>query len=166
MNQYDEKYNQEEYYWGIKPSPMCLKVLELFPPDKYTRLLDIGCGEGRNAVFFARNGYQVTAFDLSKKGVEKTQKLAEKIGVSLKVFQVNINDYRLSENYDILFSSGTLHYVPSSQREEIFDNYKKHTSQNGIHVFSVFVKKPFIIKAPDSESNAHKWISGVINLLP
>ena len=39
------------------------------PPEQPLKLLDIGCGEGRNAVFFARNGYNVTAFDISEKGI-------------------------------------------------------------------------------------------------
>lgn len=38
------------------------------PPITPLKLLVIGCGEGRNAVFFARNGYEVSAFDLSTKG--------------------------------------------------------------------------------------------------
>ena len=76
-NQYDEKYDNEEYYWGKEPSPMCYRVLDILPPTNNLKLLDIGCGEGRNAVFFAKNGYEVSAFDLSAKGVEKTIKYAE-----------------------------------------------------------------------------------------
>ena len=41
------------------------------PPTRPLKVLDIGCGEGKDAVFFARNGYDVTAFDLSKEGIEK-----------------------------------------------------------------------------------------------
>lgn len=40
------------------------------------------------------------------------------------------------------------------------ENYKEHTNENGINVFSVFVKKPFIKKAPDGEEKAQRWISG------
>ncbi|MFC0560655.1 class I SAM-dependent methyltransferase [Halalkalibacter alkalisediminis] len=45
------------------------------PPTKHVKLLDIGCGEGKDAVFFARNGYDVTAFDISNAGIEKTRNL-------------------------------------------------------------------------------------------
>ncbi|HIE27407.1 TPA: class I SAM-dependent methyltransferase [Candidatus Poribacteria bacterium] len=160
MNQYDEKYNQETYYWGIKPSPICFEVLKMIPPERTIRLIDIGCGEGRNTVFFARNGYVVTAFDLSLKGVEKTKRLAEKVAVDVNVFQADINEYRLSEEFDILFSTGVLHYVPPTLRAEIFENYKQYTTSQGLNVFSVFVKKPFIARAPDGETTAQKWISG------
>jgi tellurite methyltransferase len=159
-NQYDEKYDQEAYYWGVNPSLSCFEVLKRMPPDHQVRLLVIGCGEGRNAVFFARNGYDVTAFDLSTKGVEKTRQLAGKASVELNVFQADVNEYRLSDEFDVLFSTGVLHCIPEGLRAEVFENYKSFTSPNGLNVFSVFVKKPFIAKAPDSEATAQRWISG------
>ncbi len=54
-NPYDERYNRPGYYWGRNPSASCYRILQLLPPDRPLTLLDIGCGEGRNAVFFARN---------------------------------------------------------------------------------------------------------------
>ena len=124
------------------------------------KLLDIGCGEGRNAVFFARNGYHVTAFDTSAKGVEKTESLAREAGVSIQAFVADINEFRLDEAFDVLFSTGVLHYVPQERRQELFADYRAHTNPDGLNVFSVFVKKPFIKEAPDSEKTAQRWISG------
>ena len=159
-NPYDEKYAQASYYWGVKPSHICFEVLKRMPPDRRVRLLDIGCGEGRNAVFFARNGYDVTAFDLSPIGVEKTRRLAEQVGVKVELFEANINEFRLKEPFDVLFSTGVLHYIPQSLRAEVLENYKAFTNPGGLNVFSVFVKKPFIAKAPDGEASGQKWISG------
>lgn len=143
-----------------KPSPMCYEILKILPHDKKVKLLDIGCGEGRNAIFFARNGYEVCAFDLSRNGIEKTIKYANDIGVKINAFVSNILEYRLTEKFDILFSTGSLHYIPNELRNAIFKNYKENTNINGLNVFSVFVKKPFIGKAPDGEKTACKWISG------
>jgi len=159
-NPYDKRYDQSGYYWGTKPSPICFRVLELLPPDKPLKLLDIGCGEGRNAVFFARNGYQVTAFDTSPKGVEKTQRLAQEANAPIHAFEGDINEYRLTQPFDILFSGGVLHYVPPETRKQLFDNYREYTNPGGLNVFSVFVRKPFIGPAPDAEKTAYKWISG------
>ncbi|MBN1800124.1 MAG: methyltransferase domain-containing protein [Candidatus Lokiarchaeota archaeon] len=161
-NMYDEKYNNQEYYWGKKPSQICYKVLNIYPPKRKLKLLDIGCGEGRNSIFFARNGYEVTAFDLSNKGVEKTLEYAKKIGVKINAFQANLLEYKLDMYYDILFSTGSLHYIPENLRNEILANYKEYTNINGLNVFSVFVNKPFIPEAPDAEDSARKWISGEI----
>ena len=159
-NPYDERYNRPGYYWGKTPSAICYRVLRLLPPDRPLKLLDIGCGEGRNAVFFARNGYQVTAFDSSPKGVEKTKQLATDVGVPIETFVDNINNFRLTESFDVLFSTGVLQYVPSDERADLFKNYREYTYLGGLHVFSVFVHKPFIGEAPDAEKTAHKWISG------
>lgn len=162
QNIYDEKYDRKEYYWGKKPSLLCYKIMKLMPPDKPLKLLDIGCGEGRNAVFFARNGYDVTAFDSSPKGVEKTQRYADETSAPINVFPADINKFRLKEKFDIIFSTGALHYIPQELRKEIFDNHKLFTNDNGLCAYSVFVTKPFIPTAPDAERTAQKWLSGEI----
>lgn len=159
-NPYDERYDRPGYYWGKTPSQTCYRVLQLLPPERPLKLLDIGCGEGRNAVFFARNGYHVTAFDTSPTGVEKTKQLAADIGVRIEAFVADINDFRLAEPFDVLFSTGVLHYVPSERRQELLANYREHTGPGGLNAFSVFVTKSFIAKAPDGEKTSHKWISG------
>lgn len=157
---YEEEYKIQEYYWGVEPSKMCLKVLELLPPSRHLKLLDIGCGEGKDAVFFARNGYDVTAFDISDAGIHKTKKLAEMAGVQVNVFKADILDFRLDMYFDIIYSSGVLNYIYPELRTEIFDNYKRFTNVNGLHAFNIFVKKPFIAPAPEKEPNSCKWTSG------
>jgi tellurite methyltransferase len=170
-NPYDERYGGETYYWGTRPSRMAYEVLQRLPPDaeepyRPRKLLVIGCGEGRNAVFFARNGYHVTAFDLSAAGVEKTERLAARAGTRVRAFQTDVNAYRLDEPYDVLFTTGVLHYVPAELRAELFCNYRRFTRPGGLHVMSVFVHKPFIPRAPDSDATAdadaikQRWISG------
>jgi tellurite methyltransferase len=69
-------------------------------------------------------------------------------------------DFRLSTQFDILFSSGVLHYVNRKQRKEIFDNYKRYTNNDGMHFLNVFVQKPFIAPPPEKEPNAYTWTSG------
>lgn len=157
---YEEEYAQEEYYWGLAPSRLCYKVLSLLPPTRPLKLLDIGCGEGKDAVFFARNGYQVTAFDIADSGVEKTKRLADRIGVPLTVYKADLLDFRLDSTYDIIYSNGVLHYTPPELRQEIFTNYQEHTAIGGLHMLSAFVVKPFVPPPPENEPNAHRWLSG------
>ena len=158
---YDEVYKADSYFWGVRPSDMCLKVLELLPPDgKALKLLDIGCGEGKDAVFFARCGYDVSAFDISDAGIEKTKRLADSARVNVNAFKANLFDFRLEESYDILYSSGVLAYIKPQLRNEIMENYKAHVSLNGIVAFQAFVKKPFIGKPPEKLPIEHYWQSG------
>jgi tellurite methyltransferase len=156
---YEEDYKKDDYFWGVEPSPMCLMVLEHLPPTRPLKLLDIGCGEGKDAVFFARCGYNVSAFDISEAGLEKTKRLADKANVNVHTFRANMWDYRLDEKYDVLFSSGVLHYIKPELRNEIMNDYKAHVNDNGIVAFHAFVSKPFIPPAPDDDFH-HLWKSG------
>lgn len=157
---YDERYAAREYHWGTKPSAICHRVLALLPPERPVSLLDIGCGEGRNAVFFAHSGYVVTAFDLSAEGVAKTQRLAETANVPVAVFQADMNTHMLEDNFDVLFSTGVFHLIPRALRQNLFAHYKEQTVCGGLNVFSLFVRKPFIGRAPDSDPGAEPWLSG------
>jgi len=157
---YESAYRKDAYFWGVAPSDMCLRVLALMPPVKPLTLLDIGCGEGKDAVFFARCGYEVSAFDISEAGLDKLKRLAESARVHVRAIKANIWDYRLEQKYDVLYSSGVLHYIRPDLRGEIIENYRLHTAENGLNALHVFVEKPFIGPAPEHEAHSYKWRSG------
>jgi tellurite methyltransferase len=158
---YDEVYRREDYYWGVRPSAMCDRVIALLPPGRPVRLIDLGCGEGRNAVYFARQGYEVVGMDLSQPGLDKTRRLAAETGVQVVTVHADIVHYALDATYDVVFSTGALHYMPAEVREARYADYKAHTAPGGLNTLSVFVQKPFIPPAPDGEpSVAHRYRSG------
>ena len=158
ITDYEERYKSRAYYWGTMPSNMCYEVMKLLPPP--LRLLDIACGEGKNPVFFARNGYSVTAFDAAESGLEKARRLADEMNTEVNFFRADMLDFRLESEFDIIFCSGALHYIPPKLRTEILENYKQHTSNGGLHAMNVFVEKPFIERPSDKETSATKWSSG------
>lgn len=160
ISDYESRYSTEEYYWGVKPSEMCFEVMKLLPPTRALRVLDIGCGEGKDAVFFAKNGYKVSAFDITQSGIDKAKKLAELHRVDVNFFKADVVDFRLESEFDVIFCSGVLHFIPNELREEIFENYRSHTSVGGLNAMNVFVKKPLIAVAPDKDSRNFKWRSG------
>lgn len=160
---YDKRYSIDGYYWGLMPNRICYDIMKILPPTKPYRVLDIGCGEGKDAVFFAKCGYAVTAFDESEQGIDKAKRLAEHNQVEVNFFKADLFDYRPDTDFDIIFSSGVLHFLPENRRQELCDSLKAHTVDGGINAMNVFVKKPFITRAPDStrdESKRHLWYSG------
>lgn len=159
---YDDKYRSEELYWGKQPSSIARILFQKYPLQEDQTLLDIGCGEGRDSVFFARNGYRVTGFDSSAEGVRKSIALAEEQRLSVVFFQADINEYRIQDFYDVVFASGALHYIPLPLREEILSNYKHFTTSGGIHAFTVPINKPFLLKDPAADDLEHNWRSGEI----
>jgi tellurite methyltransferase len=159
ISPYEDDYQKNDYYWGIVPSTMCLKILELLPPERQIKILEIGCGEGKDAVFLARCGYDVSAFDISEAGLEKTKRLADKANVYVRTFRANLCDYRLDEKYDVIYSSGVLHYMKPELCDEIMTNYKANVNENGIVALHVFVEKPFI-KRKSQVRTVFLWKSG------
>ncbi len=160
---YDRRYTTEGYYWGLMPNRLCYDIMKILPPIKPYRVLDIGCGEGKDAVFFAKCGYEVTAFDQSAQGIEKAKRLAEHNQVEVNLFKADLFDYRPDKEFDIIFSSGVLHFLPATVRQELTGSLKKYTAQNGIHALNVFVNKPFLTRVPDKtreEGKRHSWYSG------
>ena len=163
VTDYDKRYNTEGYYWGLRPNRICYDIMKILPPIKPYRVLDIGCGEGKDAVFFAKCGYAVTAFDISEQGIEKAKRLAEHNKTEVNFFKANIFDYRPDTEYDIIFSSGVLHFLPLNERKDFCNSLKSHTSDIGLNALNVFVQKPFISRAPDStrdENLRRPWLSG------
>lgn len=80
VTDYENRYRTDRYYWGLTPNHLCYEIMKLRPPVKPLKVLDIGCGEGKDAVFLAKNGYIVSAFDVTNSGIEKAKLLAEKNG--------------------------------------------------------------------------------------
>ena len=150
-SQYESKYRSPAYYWGNDVWSGCYEVLRLMPPVRPLRLLDVGCGEGQAAVFFARNGYTVSAFDVTASGIEKGRQLADLHRTEVDFFQADLLSYRPETTFDIVFSSGVLQYLPKPERRRVLEGYKAHTAVGGIHVLNVFVDKPFLPVPPDWE---------------
>jgi SAM-dependent methyltransferase len=67
--------NVEEAHW-LQPATEIRALLERWKKADYSRLLDVGCGLGRHALLFARAGFSVTGFDLSKSALARLIELA------------------------------------------------------------------------------------------
>jgi tellurite methyltransferase len=159
---YDQKYRENEFYWGRQPSSLARIFLQKFPPHEGQSLIELGCGQGRDSIFFARNGYQVTGFDYSVEGIKKAQAWAGELKLSIDFFQADVNQYRLEKSYDVVFTSGALHYIPQGLRDEIISNYKQFTNPGGIHAFMVPIYKPYLPRNPQDDPLEQDWISGEI----
>ncbi len=162
MFNYDEAYAKPGLYWGQKPNSLCLETITLDSAVNRAdrRAIDLGCGEGRDLIQFARYGYESVGVDISARGLEKAEAWAEEEGLIIRTFRSDLIDYRLNEAFDIVYSSGTLTYLPPHVRRDVFSNYKRFTRPGGLNAFNVFVEKPFLATPPDWGINEYFYISG------
>lgn len=108
---WDERYKSADYFYGIKPNPHFKSFIDKRKPGK---ILLPGEGEGRNAVYTARLGWDATAVDYSKEGKNKAIALANKFDISLDYEISNIVNYTPSTDYFDCLALLFLH-MPSSE---------------------------------------------------
>ena len=92
---WDERYSPDEYVYGKDPNQFLEDNYNAIPKGK---VLSLAEGEGRNAVFLAKQGYSVTAVDASQVGLSKAKKLAEENGVELELIRGDLVDFDIGEN--------------------------------------------------------------------
>ncbi len=85
---WNEQYQKSPFQKGKEPSPF---LLEMLPRMRTGKVLDVGMGEGRNAVYLAQKGYSVKGFDASQTAVEHAQTLARDTGVSIDAQRVDLD---------------------------------------------------------------------------
>lgn len=158
----DEVYSRPEWYWGREPNRLCVQVTSLFAPEAAAgkRLLDLGCGEGRDAIHFARHGFAVTALDVSRPGLAKAAAWAHEAGLPLQTLQASILEFRPDPPLDVIYASGVIQHLPAELRLEVFAHYKQVTQPGGLNAFNVFVEKPFIGVPPDYAPDEYFFRSG------
>jgi SAM-dependent methyltransferase len=83
------------------------------------RALDIGCGTGRDAIFCARHGWQVTGIDDVPLALKRARAAAEAAGVRARFVEADVtraDPDRIGSGYDLLIDMGCLHNLTAQQR--------------------------------------------------
>lgn len=92
---WDERYNSKEYAYGTTPNEFLVEKVCCIPKGK---VLSLAEGEGRNAVFLAKQGYAVTAVDGSLVGLQKAAKLAKENGVEVEFIHADLAEFEIGSN--------------------------------------------------------------------
>jgi tellurite methyltransferase len=99
-DRWNEKYDTEVYLFGEKPIPFLTDNIHILPKGK---ALDVAMGEGRNGVYLATQGFDVTGLDISEKGLEKAHALAAKNNVTIQTKVVDLESIQFEPNsYDLI----------------------------------------------------------------
>ncbi len=106
-----------------------------------SRILDIGCGDGRHALFLAKKGFEVTAIDISTAGINKLSQLAKRSGVLINTEVVDMRQFEFTNSYDAIIAHGCLHLIPRTDWSELLVRIKGHTSNPGFNIIVVFTNK-------------------------
>jgi 2-polyprenyl-3-methyl-5-hydroxy-6-metoxy-1,4-benzoquinol methylase len=129
QKRWDERFRGKGFAFGKQPNPFLKKHIHLLPKGK---TLDIASGEGRNAVFLARQGFDVDAVDISEVGLKKAKKLAGEIRVKIDTTYADLNTYQIEkEKYDLIANFYFL-------RRSLIPKIKKGLKKGGRVIFETY----------------------------
>lgn len=159
-NRWDERYASDEFAYGEEPNDYLKEQLNKLEAGK---ILFPAEGEGRNAVFAAKLGWEVSAFDISNEGQKKAFQLAEKNNVVI--------DYQVGELQTLGYTEGQFdaialiyaHFPASikSQLHKAFDNY---LVKGGIIIFEAFSKNHLDYLAKNEKVGGPKDIESLFSI--
>ena len=110
---WNTRYEGRELVWTAAPNQFLVAEVASLAPG---RALDLGCGEGRNAVWLAEQGWDATAVDFSAVGIAKGQEMASQRGVAVTWVVDDLNHYEPPEQAFDLVIDFYIH-IPSDQRK-------------------------------------------------
>jgi len=134
---YDEGYRACPCFWGDKPGSLIAQLL-IEQDSAGKRVLDLGCGEGKNAAAFARAGALVTAIDCSELAITNGRTAFHNLDISWLVGEAT--DFPLRDSpYDIVVMYGLMHCMPHRDAiSVIIDRAIASTIPGGLHVLVAF----------------------------
>ena len=107
----------------------------------HSHILDVGCGEGRNSIFLAKQGHTVDAFDISAAGIEKAKAIAQAENVAVNFFCCDLGAFVFTETYDVILSHGVLHLPHKEVRDAFVAQMQRNTNHDGLNFVGIFTNR-------------------------
>lgn len=134
---WNERYNEKEYAYG-KDANDFLK--ECMSTKGSGDLLCLAEGQGRNAVYLAGLGYNVTAMDMAEMGLKRAQELADSKNVKIKTECADLNTYDLGENkWDRVVS--IFGHLPEELRKSVHKRIGLALKKGGYFILEGYAKE-------------------------
>ena len=134
-NFWDKKYSSKKYIYGTEPNTFLKTWINTQKPGN---ILFPAEGEGRNAVYAATLGWNVSAFDSSKEAKKKALLLAKENNVEIQYEISNAETYHSDKKFDVIVMIFTHFHIDS--RSIVFKNTIKQLKPGGYLVIEVFSK--------------------------
>lgn len=132
---WDQRYAGDDLVYGELPNDFLAQMADRLP--KAGRALDIGAGEGRNALFLAASGLDVLAVDQSAVGMEKAQRRARERGLKLRAQAANLQDFDADDcSFDVI--SSIFVHLPGAIRARVHKRIGAWLTPGGVYVLEAY----------------------------
>lgn len=125
------------------------------------RALDVGCGPGRNAIFLARNGFQVDAVDISATAIAWATERANGLDVRFR----HGDAFTTEGSYDLIYDSGCFHHLPPHRRISYLSLLDRALKSGGHFALTCFTAEEGTA-APDADLYRQGGLNGGVGYRP
>ena len=103
--QWNRRYATEDWFFGRSPNQFLVEQIQQLCPSPKARILSLGEGEGRDALWLARQGFQVTAIDGSEVGLQKLNRVAQHENLAIETIHGDLANYEpMTEQFELVLS--------------------------------------------------------------
>lgn len=127
---WNQRFAAPEYIFGTEPNRFLASQAHRLQPGM--RVLDVACGEGRNAVWLAGLGCRVTAFDISPLALAKARRLAAERGVGGDFLEASVDDWPWEAGAFDAVACIFIQFAEPAQRERLFEGFHRTLSAGGL----------------------------------
>jgi SAM-dependent methyltransferase len=132
---WNDRYSGPGLAYGERPNEFLVQMAGRFPERGFA--LDLGAGEGRNALFLASRGLDVLAVDQSEVGMHKAERLARQRGLTLRTRAVDLGEFEAEENFLDVVSSIFVH-LPGALRAAVHSGVRGWLKPGGLFVLEAY----------------------------
>lgn len=134
----------------LDPAEESYYYCERWKRDGKRSILDLGCGLGRHSILFAKNGFDVTAADISDYAVKKAEQTAKREGLNINTVVCDMLDMPFGENsFDCIFSYFAISHTDTEGFSKILNKFKEILKPNGEIYLTLCSKETWSFKEAD-----------------
>lgn len=138
---YNKTYQNNPNLWGNKPNNLISMFEKDFEPN--SNVLDLGCGQGRDALYMAKKGFNVVAADSSSTAIEQLlEKAKQEQLTNITAKCIDVNNFNLeSDKYQIINIHNLMQFIGKDNNLKLINNVKNNLSPNGFVIIKAFTTK-------------------------
>jgi tellurite methyltransferase len=138
---------EDKYIWGSKADKVVVKSIKYI---KGKEVLDLGTGEGKNAIYLTRKGFSVLGVDYSLVGLSRMRKRLKELDIKVKIKRISLVEFSYPRKYSAIFAINTLEFIERKELKHTVNSMKANTLEEGINVIkTITVNDPQYKKRKD-----------------
>ncbi len=135
---WEDSFNDDSTFLFEKTTnKTILRFEKLF--NKKWNVLDVGCGDGINSIYLAKQGFDnIHAFDISESAIKKINRLCQNTEYKINTQVTSVENFIFKQQYGLVISFGVFHFIEKQCWKKFIREAQENTIVGGIHIIQIF----------------------------